>query len=44
MESMEQVHMASNEQAEVVQQFSEAIEKLTIVSGQMEHFVKEVLR
>ena len=44
MESMEQVQMASNEQAELVQQFSEAIEKLTIVSGQMEHFVKEVLR
>ena len=26
--------MASNEQAEVVQQFSEAIKKLTSVSGQ----------
>ena len=41
---MEQVHMASNEQAEVVQQFSEAIKKLTSVSGQMAHYVKEVLR
>ena len=44
MESMEQVQMASNEQAELVQQFSEAIEKLSSVSGQMAHYVKEVLR
>ena len=44
MESMEQVQMASNEQAELVQQFSEAIEKLSNVSGQMAHYVKEVIR
>lgn len=44
MESMEQVQMASNEQAELVQQFSEAIEQLSSVSGQMAHYVKEVLR
>lgn len=44
MESMEQIEVASNEQAELVQQFSEAIEKLSNVSTQMSYYVKEVLR
>ncbi|KOS71685.1 hypothetical protein AEA09_01470 [Lysinibacillus contaminans] len=44
MESMEQVQAASNEQAELVQQFSEIIGNLSDVSGQMAHFMKDVLR
>ncbi|MEK5233153.1 methyl-accepting chemotaxis protein [Lysinibacillus sp. FSL K6-0232] len=44
MESMEQIESASNEQAELVQQFSEAIETLSEISGQMEHYIKNILR
>ncbi|WP_107949325.1 methyl-accepting chemotaxis protein [Lysinibacillus parviboronicapiens] len=44
MESVGHIEAASNEQAELVQQFSDAIEKLSDVSGQMAHYVKEVLR
>ncbi|MEG0259116.1 MAG: methyl-accepting chemotaxis protein [Lysinibacillus sp.] len=44
MESMEQVQAASNEQAELVQQFSEVIENLGDVSTQIAHFMKDVLR
>ena len=44
MESMVQIQSASNEQAELVQQFGELIENLSDVSGQMAHFMKEVLR
>ena len=44
MESMVQVQAASNEQAELVQQFSDIIEQLSDISNQMAHYVKEVIR
>ncbi len=44
MESMEQIEVASNDQAEQVQQFSEAIEKLNEISEQMALYIKGLLR
>ncbi|WP_342533385.1 methyl-accepting chemotaxis protein [Lysinibacillus sp. FSL K6-0057] len=44
MESMEQIEAASNDQAEQVQQFSEAIEKLNDISEQMAVYIKGLLR
>ena len=44
MESMEQIEVASNDQAEQVQQFSEAIEKLNDISEQMAVYIKGLLR
>ena len=44
MESMEHIEVASNDQAEQVQQFSEAIEKLNEISEQMALYIKGLLR
>ncbi|MFJ7954105.1 methyl-accepting chemotaxis protein [Lysinibacillus sp. NPDC096418] len=44
MDSMEQIQLASNEQAQLVQEFSQLIGNLSDVSGQMAYFMKEVLR
>jgi len=41
---MEQIEVASNDQAEQVQQFSEAIEKLNDISEQMAVYIKGLLR
>lgn len=44
MESMEQIETASNDQAEQVQHFSEAIEKLNKITEQMALYIKGLLR
>ncbi|EFI68781.1 methyl-accepting chemotaxis protein 3 [Lysinibacillus fusiformis ZC1] len=44
MESMEQIETASNDQAEQVQHFSEAIEKRNEITEQMALYIKGLLR
>lgn len=44
MESMEQIETASNDQAEQVQHFSEAIEKRNEITELMALYIKGVLR
>lgn len=44
MESMEHIEVASNDQAEQVQQFGEAIEKLNEISEQMALYIKGLIR
>jgi prefoldin subunit 5 len=44
MENMTQINGASNEQAHLVQDFSEIIDKLNSVSEEMKHFMKEAIQ